>query len=518
MLLAVIVAAALTVPPLGGRSISTSHEARFALLARDIVERGAWFEPRVGSEVYRNKPPLYPWSIAALSLLRGRVSEATAQAPVVAAAVGAVLFTFLLGAALFGARAGLWGALILLTSYDFFAHSQLLLPDMLVVAFVTAAAYFFWRAQDDPPGRGALAAFYGALAMGVFAKGPVGLLPLLVAAVWLWSEHGPGGLRRLWSPLGIGLFAGVTAVWLAPFLAIGSRSFALDVLQADWLDWFVGFPSRGDLKDLAIEGLLGFMPWALVVPLALWTGLRDRQTPAIRFVLFWFLVPLLLITLSSNPRARYLLPIHPAGALLIAWWAETHGATRATAGRLLGWTALAGALVAIGTSAWLRPSPAYFAPGFSWTALPLAAGAIMIGIALFWGVRAGRPALLVYGAVGGMALILGYGVWPYNAWVNETQDFRRVASTLAEHARGTDAAMFVNRRFFQVDFYAGREIRQIRTAHELNEYLTRPERPVVLVNGSYWQEQREKFPPEVRILDEIRAGTERMLIVRLSKG
>ncbi|OGL05337.1 MAG: hypothetical protein A3J45_02980 [Candidatus Rokubacteria bacterium RIFCSPHIGHO2_02_FULL_69_13] len=117
-----------------------------------------------------------------------------------------------------------------------------------------------------------------------------------------------------------------------------------------------------------------------------------------------------------------------------------------------------------------------------------------------------------------MAVILGYGVWPYSAWVNETHDFRRVASTLAEHARGTDAAMFVNRRFFQVDFYAGREIRQIKTVRELNEYLTRPERPVVLVNGPYWQEQREKTPPEVRILDEIRVGRESLLIVRMSKG
>ncbi len=518
MLLAVIVAAVLTVPPLGQRTISTSHEARFALLARDIVERGAWFEPRVGGEVYRNKPPLYPWSIAALSLPRGRVTEAAAQAPVVAAAVGAILFTLLLGAALFGARAGLWGALILLTSYEFFAYSQLLLPDMLVVVFVTAAAYFFWRAQGDPPGRGALAAFYGALAMGVFAKGPVGLLPLLVAAVWLWSEHGPGGLRRLSSPLGIGLFAGVTALWLGPFLAIGGQSFALDVLQADWLDWFVGFPSRGDLKDFAIEALLGSMPWTPVLPLALASGVRGWRSQATRFAFLWFAVPLVLVALSLNPRARYLLPVYPAGALLIARWAESRGDAPTVAGRVVGWASLAGALAAVSAPAWLRPSPAYFAPAFSWAMLPLAAGAIMIGIALCWGLRAGRPALLVYGVAGGMAVILGYGVWPYSAWVNETQDFRRVASRLAEHARGADAAMFVNRRFFQVDFYAGREIRQIKTVRELNEYLTRPERPVVLVNGSYWEEQREKTPPEVRILDEIRVGTESLLIVRMSKG
>jgi len=30
--------------------------------------------------------------------------------------------------------------------------------------------------------------------------------------------------------------------------------------------------------------------------------------------------------------------------------------------------------------------------------------------------------------------------------------------------------------------------------------------------------EREKTPPEVRILDEIRVGTESLLIVRMSKG
>jgi 4-amino-4-deoxy-L-arabinose transferase-like glycosyltransferase len=41
-----------------------------------------------------------------------------------------ILFTFLLGDRLFTPSAGLWAALILLTSYDFFVHSQQVLPDM----------------------------------------------------------------------------------------------------------------------------------------------------------------------------------------------------------------------------------------------------------------------------------------------------------------------------------------------------------------------------------------------------
>lgn len=212
--------AALVLPSLGQRILATNDEARFVLLARDILERGHWFDVQFRGTRYQNKPLLYPWSIAALSRPGGRVTEATAQAPVAAAAIGCVLFTFLLGDRLFNRHAGLWAALILATSYGFFALSQSSLPDLLVVCFQTIAGYAFWRAVQEPPGRKALVGFCAALAFAVFAKGPVGLLALLPALIWLWSEHGLRTVAsRLWSPLGALLFTLVTLVWLVPFLA-----------------------------------------------------------------------------------------------------------------------------------------------------------------------------------------------------------------------------------------------------------------------------------------------------------
>jgi 4-amino-4-deoxy-L-arabinose transferase-like glycosyltransferase len=151
-----------------------------------------------------------------------------------------VIFTFLLGDRLFGRRAGFWAALILATSASFFSHSQQILPDMLVVALATAAGYAFWCAMSEPAGRPALVGFYAALAFGAFAKGPVGLLPILVAAVWLLIEHGPRGLLRLWSLAGIVVFAVVTLAWLLPFLAAGSQSFGENVLWQDWLVTYLG--------------------------------------------------------------------------------------------------------------------------------------------------------------------------------------------------------------------------------------------------------------------------------------
>ena len=123
-------AAVLMLLPLGQRFIVTGDEARFAVLAQDMLARGTWVDARVRDQRYRNKPLLYPWAIKVLSMPGGRVTEATAQLPIVIGAIAAVFFTTLLGQQLFGAAAGVSTGLITTTSYAFFSHSQILLPDM----------------------------------------------------------------------------------------------------------------------------------------------------------------------------------------------------------------------------------------------------------------------------------------------------------------------------------------------------------------------------------------------------
>jgi Dolichyl-phosphate-mannose-protein mannosyltransferase len=128
-------------------------------------------------------PRLYPWTIAAASWLGGgRVTEGTAQAPVAVAAIATVLFTVLLADRLFGRRAGVWAALVLATTTGFLDLSQLLLPDMLVARFATLAGWAGWRMVSEPSNRLTPPLFYGASALAVFAKGPLGALPILAVA------------------------------------------------------------------------------------------------------------------------------------------------------------------------------------------------------------------------------------------------------------------------------------------------------------------------------------------------
>jgi 4-amino-4-deoxy-L-arabinose transferase-like glycosyltransferase len=520
-LLVVVFTALLVLPPVGHHLVVKSDEARFVLLARDMVERGAWFSAVVEGQQYRNKPPLFPWSIALLSRLRGAVTEGTAQLPTAVAAIAAALCTFLLGDRLFGRRAGLWAALMLATSAGFFIHSQQILPDMLVLAFATASGYAFWRAMSEPEASRALVAFYTALAFAVFAKGPVGLLPLLVAMAWLLAEHGLRGLARLWSPAGLVVFAAVTLAWLLPFLASGSESFGENVVWEDWLAWYLAWPAPRRILAFLGDAFVGFLPWTLLLLLALGPAIRARRDPAVRFALLSYAVPLVVVIFSRARLVRYLLPIYPAAALLTGWWADTRGAEPTTLGRILGWTALGAGVAAAALfplvstlkDVGIPPDPA-----LAWKVLPALAGGLLLGVVFLLGLKDGRPVLLVRGGVILMAVLLGYGAWLANGWTEKTEDFPAVVATLRRLAPDGDILIFTQAKLLPLDVYFGRELPRILTADALRAYLARTQRPTVLIDE---QDLDPRVTPrelvqDLRVLETLRIHEQSLYILGCS--
>jgi len=522
---ALIVAAAaalLIIPPLGQHLIAYSGEARMALLARDMIERRVLFQARVEGQLYRNKPPLYPWAIALSSLPGGRVTAVTAHVPVAVAAIAAGILTCLLGTRLFGRRAGLWAGLILITSAGFFTHSQVLLPDMLVAAFTTAACYAFWRHVSGPPGgRLALVGFYVALAFAIFSKGPIGLLPLLAAAIWLWIEHGPRGLLRLYSSAGLAIFAAITLSWLAPFLAAGTGSFGETVLWGDWLSWYLGLPSPRRMGQFLLDGLIGLLPWSALLPLGLAHAWRSRRDPAARWVLVFLLVPLAVIVISRNRLPIYLLPVYPLAAIIVAAWADQRGAVPTRPARALAWLFLIGVVLTLAVIPFVpdvQESGILVLPGIVWKVVPLVVGMLLLGVVFFLGLRRGRPALVVYGGAGLMGMLLSVGVRLNDEAIERTQDFRIVAAALNRHAGSGDMRLFPGSLLLPIDFYAGRQIERMFQIEELRDYLARPERPVVLIDRRHWRHFQAMFPPDLTVLDKIPIQGQDLYIVRSGAG
>lgn len=516
-LLVCAVTAALVLPAVGRQYVTTSDEARFMLIARDMLERGVWFDAIVREKHYRNKPPLYPWSIAALSRAAGGVSETTAGLPVALAAVAGTLLTFLLGESLFGIRAGLAAGLALATSYAYFQHSLELLPDMLVLGFVTLALWAFWRSMAADAGRGWLVTFWMALAMGCFAKGPVGLLPLMPIIVWLLSEDGVRGLSRLWSVPGVAVFAAITLVWVAPFVSLGASTFAANVVVGNWLSWYLGVPPMDSLGNALEDGVVGFLPWTLPALLAFPLAWRARRHRAVRFALLSVVVPLVVVLLAANQRRRYLLPVYPGAALVLAWWATTQLEDAPAARRALAWLGLAGAAAGIAALAWLGGTADWFVASRSWSAAPIYLALAGLGAALFVGLRHARADVLIGGGAAAVLLLLAWAVHPYTAWVNRTQDYPELAARVERHARGGDAAVYGG-RYFPLDFYLGRSLERLRDAQELNAYLARPDSPPVVLDNRAWRTLQGHIERPIVELDVVRVRAWDMRVVRRADG
>jgi 4-amino-4-deoxy-L-arabinose transferase-like glycosyltransferase len=512
-------AALLVLPPLGQRFIVTGDEARFAVLAQDMLARGTWFDARVRDQRYRNKPLLYPWAITLLSLPKGRVTETTAQLPIALAAVAAVFFTTLLGQQLFSARAGVIAGLVTATSYGFFAHSQILLPDMLAVAFGLAALCAFWASLNDPPPPRALAAFYAASAVGVAASGPMGLLPLLVVVVWLLTGQGVRGLRHhLGSKVGLLAFVVVTAVWLVPYLFAGSRSFIYSVVWEDWLAWYLGGPQPLEMLNTLLDGAKGLIPWTTLLVLPLLAVRRQWRDGPFRFAFLAWIVPLIVVLLSQNHRARHLLPTYPAAALLLAWWSDRHDLESSRAATIVAGLTAVGGLVALAVLAlpWLDPIDRGLVEHFWWKSGLLAAGALALTGYACWALLTRRPLALVGGAALGMTLLLAGGVQAHNQWVNRSQDYPGLAALIERYAQG-GAVGITGGRFFSIDFYLGRALTPVRTVAAFDAWLARPDRPMVAIIGREWSLYRNKVRSDVEILDTTRVRAHLMFLVRLSE-
>src|SRR5436853_224572 len=196
---------------LGAVVFATNDEARFPLLARDILTRGdVWF-PQLNGVVYQNKPLLLAWLIALVSWPIGQVTALTSLVPSILAAIALALVVYAAARDMFGADAGRYAGLVVATSQGFVIHARQAMPDMLLTLFVTVALWQGWRLTRGRPR--AWLGFYGATGLAFWTKGPAGLLPLLLLVVWALVEDRGHRLASLRVPRGLALLAALVAPW-----------------------------------------------------------------------------------------------------------------------------------------------------------------------------------------------------------------------------------------------------------------------------------------------------------------
>jgi 4-amino-4-deoxy-L-arabinose transferase-like glycosyltransferase len=327
LMLAVLVATGI-----GTRAPWPADEPRFALIARDMVATGDWLIPRVGGNLYQEKPPFFFWLLSAFYALTGSV-KASFLLPSLLAAGTVLGLVYDLARRLWTREAALAAAGTLAFTVQFVMTARSAQIDATLCALTTLSIYGLLRHLLLGPAWWWY--FVGGLAagLGVITKG-VGFLPLLVlipyglmrARAFEGIPRFPGGVK--WGGVAVGFLLGV-AVWLVPMLTRVASSNDPDLKAY----------RDGILFQQTVERYASawhhLKPWYYflveVIPplwlpfslLLIWLVPKWRQAWRARdarvwLPLAWVLITVLFFSLSSGKRGIYVFPALPAALLAAA--------------------------------------------------------------------------------------------------------------------------------------------------------------------------------------------------------
>ena len=339
---------------LGSQAITDADEAFYAEASREMVESGDWLTPRFNYQHRWEKPVLYYWLTAATYLATGP-TEFAARLWSAVAGVGLVLLAWAIARHMTTRLDVAWLAgAIVATSFGYFAMARAALPDLPLTFCITLTIWAALRAIDAASERRA--------GPSAFAK---------ATADRRRSETGgwSGPATKWWVLAGAGAGAGflmkgpvalvVPALVLLPIawrerrrLRVDARGIAVSVLTAAivGLPWYVAmwfehgtpylqsFFVADNFERFATERfnearpfwfylpvlLGGLMPWSLVLTVFVIEGLAGARKRTLAFadadwrLLLWAIMPLLFFTLSIGKQPRYILPVLPPLAVLVA--------------------------------------------------------------------------------------------------------------------------------------------------------------------------------------------------------
>ena len=432
-----------------------------------MVKTGDWLIPRMDYLIHLDKPPLSNWLVAASFKILGP-SEFSARLPNVLISLILLIGTLLLGRFLFDFQTGLSSAWILLTSGLYLAVSRLVIPDMalslwIFVAAACSANLFFGS-------RYRVLSLYGgalALGMGMLTKGPVAwlivLLPSVIFAIWKRR-----GVEISWIH------------WLVAALLMLGISFSWYILvtiqRPGTFDYFLRYQLLGRMFKgttghrhpfyyYLIVLPLGFLPWILFMPQAFAWQLKRAQSSKqerdrIHFLLLWFLIPLVLLSLFKTKLATYIVPLYPPLALLMGrfWSAVSSKAipfTRsAIASSWLLILAYPGIMIGILILIWILPE---LIRGIPLSAIFLGGGIFLTSAVVMARILVQRKFEWFFPAQVGILAFVALATFTFLPLI-QYKNAKIFADKILELKRPEDRVILYRRYFASLPFYLGQRV------------------------------------------------------------
>jgi 4-amino-4-deoxy-L-arabinose transferase-like glycosyltransferase len=439
---------------------------------------------------------------------------------------------YFFGRSLWGRRAGILAALVLVTTEDFLIEARWARPDMLLGLLLTVATLAAWKAagEDARPGKDAAAAgargdarwaavLWGSLGLAILTKGPVGLLPLAGIALHAAAARDVAFLRRLRPARGALVMLLPAGVWMAAWSATTGERFPIGAILGRFATRFgEGIHHAHPPSHLFTTLPLSLLPWVALLPAAIaetWPGSERGRDRRLIFLYSLLLADLTLFALSAEKRGVYLLPMTPLVALLVGrmWDLRLYAWDPPSPSRLLRAGILAWLVVVIGAAAivlrQVRAAEPALLPAASWLAAAGLAGAV--APVLFYRRAGPGGAVGLFAAGAALAgLVATHVVLPA---IDPYKSARRFGQEVAAQA-GAAPVGILRDRHNGIAWYAGRSLTLLPGTEDLERFLADGDRRHVVADLPTWEAiARSGAVPGAQVTAEGRVGHRRFVLI-----
>jgi 4-amino-4-deoxy-L-arabinose transferase len=320
----------------GSRGLWEPDEGRYTAVAMEMLRHSDFLHPALHIEhPHYTKPPVTYWAIAAGVTTFG-LNEWAARLPNALAFIFTVLLLYVAGRIYLPRRPWL-APLLYATMFIPYMAANIITTDTLLTLWVALAGIAYLAVIHQQRPRLAVHLMWLGFALGFLTKGPPALLLLLAITVFHIQSYGWRSVKQIFPFTGLLLFTVVGLSWY--LLLLKSKPQLLDYfIQYELIarvasdvhkrnsQWYGGFLVYGPTL------LLGTLPWGGVMLARVKTLWRERCWPtgSSRFLLYWFLLPLVIFFLARSRLPLYLLPLFVPLALLMAKFLESWVVSRRT--------------------------------------------------------------------------------------------------------------------------------------------------------------------------------------------
>ncbi len=294
---------------LGKLGLIDPDEPFYALTGRAMVQSGDWLTPQIFGAPQFEKPIFYYWMLSGSYRIFGE-SEWAGRLPTALSATALVLLTYAFARRVFNARAGLLAGIFMTGGLELALMGRLMLTDIPLAVFITAALYCYWLALEKPERRDRWIFGYMVFTgLAVLTKGPIGtLVPLFATLSFTILGKRPWVLRGRGFWLGLAAHLAIVLPWYTLMTVEYGWKFVDEFFYRDNYLRFIRaeHPSNNHFWYYPGVLLLGSIPWlpaALLAFRRLFTGWRS--TPAMLFVACWFVPNLLFLTAAQSKLPSY---------------------------------------------------------------------------------------------------------------------------------------------------------------------------------------------------------------------